>query len=143
MALVSKAKAARLAGCSRTTIHRYINEGKLSESGGQIDTSELMRVFGEISEQTGGQSSERSSGQPVTPQSTPQPDPLLHQLLAEKDKRIEEISQDRDRWRNLAEEQTLRLTNQSKSGPQPAQVLIAMGMLAILVAVVFLASTIT
>lgn len=143
MALVSKAKAARLAGCSRTTIHRYINEGKLSESDGQIDTSELMRVFGEISEQTGGQSSERSSGQPVTPQSTPQPDPLLHQLLAEKDKRIEEISQDRDRWRNLAEEQTLRLTNQSKSGPQPAQVLIAMGMLAILVAVVFLASTIT
>jgi len=143
LALVSKAKAARLAGCSRTTIHRYINEGKLSESDGQIDTSELMRVFGEISEQTGGQSSERSSGQPVTPQSTPQPDPLLHQLLAEKDKRIEEISQDRDRWRNLAEEQTLRLTNQSKSGPQPAQVLIAMGMLAILVAVVFLASTIT
>ena len=139
MALVSKAKAARLAGCSRTTIHRYINEGKLSESGGQIDTSELMRVFGEISEQTGGQSSERSSGQPVTPQSTPQPDPLLHQLLAEKDKRIEEISQDRDRWRNLAEEQTLRLTDQSKSGPQPAQVLVAMGMMAILVTVTFLA----
>jgi phosphopantetheinyl transferase len=68
---------------------------------------------------------------------------LLHQLLAEKDKRIEEISQDRDRWRNLAEEQTLRLTNQTKSGPEPAQVLVAMGMLAILVAVVFLASTIT
>jgi hypothetical protein len=143
LALVSKAKAARLAGCSRTTIHRYINEGKLSESDGQIDTSELMRVFGEISEQTGGQSSERSGDQPVTPQSTTQPAPLLHQLLAEKDKRIEEISQDRDRWRNLAEEQTLRLTNQTKSGPEPAQVLVAMGMLAILVAVVFLASTIT
>jgi len=138
MALVSKAKAARLAGCSRTTIHRYINEGKLSESDGKIDTSELMRVFGEISEQDSTASSERSSGQSVTPQSTPQTDPLLHQLLAEKDKRIEEISKDRDRWRDLAEEQTLRLTDQSKSGPQPSQVLIAMGLLAILIAVVFL-----
>lgn len=143
MALVSKAKASRLAGCSRTTIHRYINEGKLSESDGKIDTSELMRVFGEISEQDSTASSERSSGRHVTLQSSPQPDPLLHQLLAEKDKRIEEISQDRDRWRNLAEEQTLRLTDQSKSGPQPAQVLIAMGMLAILIAVVFLSLTLT
>lgn len=142
MALVSKAKAARLAGCSRTTIHRYINEGKLSESDGKLDTSELLRVFGAISEQDSTPSSERSGGQHVTPQSTPQPDPLLHQLLAEKDKRIEEVTKDRDHWRDLAEEQTLRLTDQSKSGPQPAQVLIAMGMLVILVAVVFLAFTI-
>lgn len=142
MALVSKAKAARLAGCSRTTIHRYINDGKLSESDGKIDTSELLRVFGVISEQDSTPSSERSSGQHVTPQSTPQSDPLLQQLLAEKDKRIEEVAKDRDHWRDLAEEQNVKLLEHDRdadAGPQPAQILTALGMLAVLIAVVFLA----
>jgi hypothetical protein len=50
MALVSKSKAAKLAGVSRTTIHRYATDGKLSMTGDKVDTSELIRVFGDISE---------------------------------------------------------------------------------------------
>ncbi len=51
MALVSISEAARLIGKSRTTIHRYISNGKLSTCADKIgakklDTSELLRVFG-------------------------------------------------------------------------------------------------
>jgi predicted site-specific integrase-resolvase len=62
MALVSKAKAAKLAGVSRTTIHRYTKEGKLSMTGAKIDTSELIRVFGEIKDDNG--QSEQVTEQP-------------------------------------------------------------------------------
>jgi len=53
MALVSISEAARLTGKSRTTIQKYIKQGKLSkcadsENTPKIDTSELLRVFGEI-----------------------------------------------------------------------------------------------
>ena len=51
MALVSISEASRLTKKSRTTVHRYISNGKLSirtdENGiKKIDTSELLRVFG-------------------------------------------------------------------------------------------------
>ncbi|MBI6550122.1 helix-turn-helix domain-containing protein [Xenorhabdus lircayensis] len=51
MALVSISEAARLIGKSRTTVHRYISNGKLSMCTGEhgdkkLDTSELLRVFG-------------------------------------------------------------------------------------------------
>ncbi|MGK5721844.1 helix-turn-helix domain-containing protein [Proteus mirabilis] len=53
MAQVSISEAARLTGKSRRTIQRYVATGKLSLShndatGKNIDTSELIRVFGEI-----------------------------------------------------------------------------------------------
>ena len=48
MALVDKSKAATLARVSRSTIYAKINSGQLSSSGGKLDTSELIRVFGEI-----------------------------------------------------------------------------------------------
>ena len=51
MALVSISEASRLTNKSRTTVHRYISNGKLStctDGKGikKIDTSELLRVFG-------------------------------------------------------------------------------------------------
>lgn len=51
MALVSISEASRLTKKSRTTIHRYISNGRLStctdETGAKkIETSELLRVFG-------------------------------------------------------------------------------------------------
>jgi len=54
MTVVSISEAARLVGKSRTTVQKYIKQGKLSKcSGGNdfigIDTSELIRVFGSIS----------------------------------------------------------------------------------------------
>jgi len=56
MAIVSISEAARLTGKSRTTIQKYIKQGKLSKCSGTdgtfgIDTSELLRVFGSLSEQ--------------------------------------------------------------------------------------------
>jgi len=53
MAIVSISEAARLVQKSRTTLYRYIKEGKLStctdkNNAEGIDTSELIRVFGEI-----------------------------------------------------------------------------------------------
>lgn len=55
MACHSISEAASLAGVTRRTIYRYIKSGKLSASvtgDGKsiIDTSELLRVFGELSQ---------------------------------------------------------------------------------------------
>jgi hypothetical protein len=41
-------QAMALTGKSRSTIDRYIKLGKLSKTDKGIDTSELMRVFGEL-----------------------------------------------------------------------------------------------
>ncbi|MEY0243821.1 DNA-binding protein [Providencia rettgeri] len=55
MALVSISEAARLTGKARSTLHKYIKQGKLSITTDQntgkknIETSELIRVFGKIS----------------------------------------------------------------------------------------------
>lgn len=54
MALVTISEAARLTGKARSTLHKYIKQGKLStttdsETGTKkVDTSELLRVFGNI-----------------------------------------------------------------------------------------------
>jgi len=52
MALVSISEAARLTGKSRRTLQRHIESGKLTKtyknSIPKIDTSELLRVYGEF-----------------------------------------------------------------------------------------------
>ncbi len=53
MTIVSISEAARLTGKARSTIQAYIKTGKLSKTTGTagsqgIDTSELLRVFGEL-----------------------------------------------------------------------------------------------
>jgi len=52
MALVSISEAARLTGKSRRTLQRHIESGKLTKtyknSTPKIDTSELLRVYGEF-----------------------------------------------------------------------------------------------
>lgn len=55
MASHTVTEAAELAGVTRRTIYRYIKAGKLSASvtsgdGTVIDTSELLRVFGSLSQ---------------------------------------------------------------------------------------------
>lgn len=45
---VTIAEAIKLTGKSRSTIQRYIAAGKLSKTDKGIDTSELIRVFGEL-----------------------------------------------------------------------------------------------
>lgn len=48
MAYVSIVEAVRLTGKSRSTISRYIKQGKLSKTPQGIDTAELIRVFGDL-----------------------------------------------------------------------------------------------
>ena len=49
MALLSTSAAARVAGVSRTTIYDKIQSGDLTRNADkQIDTTELIRVFGEL-----------------------------------------------------------------------------------------------
>lgn len=55
MAVHTVTEAAKLAGVTRRTIYRYIKQGKLStvvtgSDTTQIETSELLRVFGSLSQ---------------------------------------------------------------------------------------------
>lgn len=75
MALVSISEASRLTSKSRTTVHRYISNGKLSictDKNGikKIDTSELLRVFGAFKSVHHEQSDNVTSEQNVTPSET-------------------------------------------------------------------------
>jgi len=114
MPLVSKSEAARLVGVTRQTIHRKVKAGELSATGGEIDTSELIRVFGAISDGT----------QPVT--GTSQPDSAvqttlqarvdgLESQLAVTREQLADTAKDRDEWRDIAKEATSNvklITNQ-------------------------------
>ncbi len=106
MALVSKAKAAKLAGVSRTTIHRYAKEGKLSMSGDKVDTSELLRVFGSINESP--------SEHPATPvqvntngqRVTEDVQGVLQYKVTFLEAQIDDIRKERDSWRSKADQLT-------------------------------------
>lgn len=67
MALHSVTDAAKMAGVTRRTIYRYLKSGKLSAAvtGGdttQIETSELLRVFGSLSQPEAAEVSTESQG---------------------------------------------------------------------------------
>jgi hypothetical protein len=111
MALVSKAKAAKLAGVSRTTIHRYVTDGKLSMTGDQIDTSELLRVFGSISMNSAGHVQDSTTGQRVTTggQGAGQAQIDLMERV------IDDLRADRDNWRNKADELVELLRNEQEN----------------------------
>ena len=81
MALVSVTEAARLTGKNRATIHRYIKQGKLSQStdatgSKKVETSELLRVFGTIS---------------ASPATVLQRDVIQHNTTVENDLPVAEI----------------------------------------------------
>lgn len=143
MALVSKAEAARLAGVSRTTIYQYINDGKLSATGSRIDTAELIRVFGQISEQGSSDTTERQSGHDLTP-----PEKLGYQgKITELEGRVRELKQERDDWRDRhdqamdmlrSEQENIKLLQHlgSNSGPSNANLGIAVIVVALLLVTV-------
>lgn len=75
MAKVSMSEAARLAGVSRQTLYRKVDAGELSvERDGdsvQVDTSELLRVFGTLQSTDSTDSRKTSNGGAVTAPDTP------------------------------------------------------------------------
>ncbi len=48
MAIVTFKQAGLLSGKGTATIYRHIKSGKLSKTGSGVDTSELVRVYGEL-----------------------------------------------------------------------------------------------
>ena len=48
MAIVTFKQAGLLCGKGTATIYRHIKSGKLSKTGSGVDTSELVRVYGEL-----------------------------------------------------------------------------------------------
>ena len=123
MPLVSKSEAARLAGVTRQTIHRKIKSGDLSASGGQIDTSELLRVFGTL--QRPLDINDKDSGNKPW---TTTPDPAVEVLarvdaletqLAVTREQLADTARDRDEWREIAKEATSNVKLITNQGPAP------------------------
>jgi excisionase family DNA binding protein len=109
---LSLRQAAVQAGTSKTTILRAIKSGKLSagrtDGGGwAIEPSELFRVYPPDRAVPG------TAGQSVP--GSDQTDELVAELRAQlvrMDRTLDDVREDRDRWRSMAERLTL-------AAPQP------------------------
>jgi len=92
MALIGLNEAARLSGRNRSTLHRAMNDGRLSysldDSGDRrIDVAELERVFGtRVARGNGAHPVERNTAQRGEIE-------LLHQWLADRDETIRDLRQ--------------------------------------------------
>ncbi|GBR24820.1 hypothetical protein [Gluconobacter japonicus] len=108
--MLSQRRASEIWGVSRRTIQRAIQSGKLSISlDGQIDPSEMLRVFGEASSKKDGGAGAPVS-EPLAPPNAPGEPPSSEaalsaeikalraalvakdELLAAKDRHIEDMS---------------------------------------------------
>jgi hypothetical protein len=114
MAKLGLQAAAELTGRSRSTIHRAMNQGRLSyerdESGARlVETAELLRVFGESPPEDAGNrasNGERHAMRNVELRAKLELERSKNALLEE---RITELKEERDRWREQA---TRLLTDQ-------------------------------
>jgi len=105
MALITISEAARLAKKNRTTIYKYINNGKLSVVASvdgikKIDTSELIRVFPDCKIEKEQQQGDNATQQQSTDEINNLRKEIQHlkelmkaqqELLVEKDKRNEDL----------------------------------------------------
>jgi excisionase family DNA binding protein len=121
-------QAAKATGRSKPTISRAIKSGTISATKNAngsytIDPAELHRVFPPVSTDTGNVTgnSIRSETRhlPRVLQGTSQREiDLLREMLADRNAVIEDLREDRDRWRTQAEK--LLLTDQR---PKPGEVI--------------------
>ncbi|MEZ2693419.1 plasmid replication DNA-binding protein [Psychrobacter faecalis] len=83
---ISVTKAAKEWGVSRTTIYQKVSDGELSRSSDKkIDTSEMIRVFGEpAAKKRTEQPLSNSNNTPLSSQKLPDCTALEHQLALEK-----------------------------------------------------------
>lgn len=138
MAKVGLSRAAELTGKSASTIHRAMRKGRLSfetdEHGSRlVDVSELERVFGVQYPAIAG---ERVHGMPRTGAEALHTDgaslvqvradlsvervksTMLEERVRELQERLEDVSKERDEWRQQA--QTLLLTHRQPTPPEPS-----------------------
>jgi predicted site-specific integrase-resolvase len=98
-------KAAKAAGIARQTIYTYIKEGKLSvetiRKGGKevrvIDTSELIRVFGELKTDGTSKTSKKTSKKKTGKVSNSKVIQVLYQRINDLEKLTEEMRKDKER----------------------------------------------
>ena len=114
MALVSKSEASRLTGKSRATIHRHIKDGKLSEQDGQLDTSELIRVYGEFPAPKQSSSATGSDSASSVAMSQREAEQYTKQI-SQLERQVEDLRQDRDNWRNKTDELTDMLKTEQET----------------------------
>ena len=84
--IISVTKAAKEWGVSRTTIYQKVNDGELSRNADKkIDTSEMIRVFGEpVSKKRTERSADTVQSTPLNSQTVQSCTALEHQLDLEK-----------------------------------------------------------
>lgn len=101
---ISVTKAAKQWGVSRTTIYQKINDGELSRAADKkIDTSEMIRVFGEpATKKRTEQSMNTSNSTSLNSQNVPDCTALEHQLALEKMKNEHLDQQVRDQKHLIA-----------------------------------------
>lgn len=96
MAQVSISEAARLAGISRSNFYKnYIRQGKLSvtrdhQDRPQVDTAEVLRVFGRLQDDSNLVSEEIQN---VTPKENTEGNPYVQVLLKQLDE-----AKEREQW---------------------------------------------
>jgi predicted site-specific integrase-resolvase len=115
MAKMNISQAAKAVGKDRRTLQRHIKQGKLScgvENNGSrlIDTSELIRVYGSISEHV-AQDASRQGGQKSQHAAA-----IFEQKIRDLEQQVEDLRQDKQDWKQerntllgIVEKQTLLL----------------------------------
>ncbi len=135
MAILALSDAAKAAGCSRQHLYRLVSKGRLSavqQADGTrgIDTSELLRVFGQLAhpvtaEVTGDSRLGDNRRQQVTPQATPHLEVLQAELRAAQDAlrvsdaRLREAQAREERLLEMLAAQTRMLEHRTAAPPAP------------------------
>ena len=102
MAKLNLTQAAKAAGIARGTLYKHIDEGKIScqldDKGKRvIDTSELMRVYGEINQPE--KLDERSEERPIERKETQEETEItevLRERISDLEKQVEDLRQDKE-----------------------------------------------
>lgn len=114
--LHTKAEAARLAGISRATLYSHIKEGRITVAEGKIDTSELLRVYGQLKQAEKPSSDDQVNSKLDVLQKQIE---FLQEQLRHAHEREKEEREEKRQLLNIVEQQTHLLTHQTT--PEPSQ----------------------
>ena len=131
MTQVTISEAARRVGIARSTLLRHIKNGKVSKVIGKdgkprIDTSELLRVYGDLKNSDTGDTSDtlQENYRPIHPDTASrytEKDIEIATLRAELKaalERSEEFKEERDEWRGVAKKGQALLTDAGQGTPR-------------------------
>ncbi len=125
MAKLNLTQAAKAAGIARGTLYKHIDEGKIScqldDKGKRvIDTSELMRVYGEIKQpETIQERSEERPTEHKEAQAEADVVQVLRERIGDLEKHVEDLRQDKEASRKR-EAELLAIVKQQQTLLLPA-----------------------